>query len=294
MGKKRRKRVSCPNCSSKLRDDMNFCFNCGQENHIKRVSIKMLAADFTSTYFSVDSKLLQSLKYLLLKPSFLSLEYLNGKIEAYLRPIRLYVFISFSFFLLWGVVSSNDLTKGLTFKNDGKDVSIEEVREELNKPKDTNDAIQTDFSGTESFLDGKLERIFSDEKEMNSFVVFAKSKSPILFFFLIPLFAFLLFLFFYKKEYYFVDHLVFALHLQSFLFVMLIVSTIIDWVFKIDTAPLAVLGLLIYGFIAALRFYKRKWFTTFIRLSLTGIVYTFFGSIFFVVFFLLLVNYYVI
>ena len=95
MARKRRKRITCPNCDKQLKQEMNFCPNCGQENHIKRVSVSMLVSDFSSTYFSFDSKLFSSLKYLLTKPSFLSVEYLNGKIEAYLRPIRMYIFISF-------------------------------------------------------------------------------------------------------------------------------------------------------------------------------------------------------
>ena len=99
MSNNRRKRIYCPNCKSQLREHMNFCFDCGQENNIKRVSIKMLLNDFLSTYYTVNSKLLLTLKLLITKPSFLSIAYLSGRIEGYLRPIRLYVFVSFVFLI---------------------------------------------------------------------------------------------------------------------------------------------------------------------------------------------------
>ncbi|NQY27862.1 MAG: hypothetical protein HRT69_00150 [Flavobacteriaceae bacterium] len=40
MANNRRKRIYCPNCKSQLKTHMNFCFDCGQENNIKRVSLK--------------------------------------------------------------------------------------------------------------------------------------------------------------------------------------------------------------------------------------------------------------
>ncbi|PHS07189.1 MAG: hypothetical protein COA88_09185 [Kordia sp.] len=33
----RRKKFYCPNCKNQLKSQMNFCFDCGQENNIKRV-----------------------------------------------------------------------------------------------------------------------------------------------------------------------------------------------------------------------------------------------------------------
>ena len=166
MARKRRKRIVCPNCEQQLNDTMNYCFNCGQENHIKRVSVKMLLSDFSTTYFSFDSKLFSSLKYLLIKPSFLSLEYLNGKIEAYLRPIRMYVFISFVFFLLNSMLSTNSTYDGIKFTKDGEPVSSEFVQEEL-KTTDTDDIEKESFLEIDNnYFGGKLKRIFSDEKEI--------------------------------------------------------------------------------------------------------------------------------
>jgi hypothetical protein len=292
MARKRRKRVVCPNCEQQLNDTMNYCFNCGQENHIKRVSVKMLLSDFSSTYFSFDSKLFSSLKFLLSKPSFLSLEYLNGKIEAYLRPIRMYVFISFVFFLLNSMLSTNSTYDGIKFTKDGEAISSELVQEELKTTEPDDFEEDTFLELDHVFFEGKLKKIFSDDKEMKLFIVFLKSKLPILFFLLIPVLGLLFFTFFYKKKYYYVDHLVFALHLQSFMFVLLIINLIIDSVFKVDLLGIWSLLFLIYGFIAARRFYQLGKLNTFFRLSVVGLFHLFFSVIIFAVFFVILIKYY--
>ena len=292
MARKRRKRITCPNCDKQLKQEMNFCPNCGQENHIKRVSVSMLVSDFSSTYFSFDSKLFSSLKYLLTKPSFLSLEYLNGKIEAYLRPIRMYIFISFAFFLLNSITSTNNVFDAIDFTKDGKSISLEEVQDDIKSPKLQENENEKAIDAIDEFFDGKFTKIFSDKRELNSFMSFLISKLPILIFFLIPVFGGLLYLFFYKKKYYYVDHLVFALHIQSFFFVLLIVSTITEWIFKVELVGFAVLGVLIYGFIAARKFYERSKIGTLIRLSFVGFVLSILSLLSSVAFFFLLVKYY--
>ena len=292
MGRKRRKRIVCPNCEQQLNDQMNYCFNCGQENHIKRVSVKMLVSDFSSTYFSFDSKLFSSLKYLLIKPSFLSLEYLNGKIEAYLRPIRMYIFISFVFFLLNSMLSTNSTYYSIKFTNDNEPVSTEFVQEEL-KTTDVDDAEKKSFLEIDNKLfEGKLKKIFSDDKEIKLFIGFLKSKLPILFFLLIPVLGVLFFIFFYKKKYFYVDHLVFALHLQSFMFVLLIINLLIGSVFNVDLVDIGSLIFLVYGFIAARRFYRLGKLNTFFRMSIVGLCHLFFSLIISAVFFLILVKNY--
>lgn len=292
MARKRRKRIVCPNCEKQLKNDMNYCFNCGQENHIKRVSVKMLVSDFSSTYFSFDSKLLVSLKHLLFKPSFLSSEYLNGKIETYLRPIRIYVFISFVYFLLYGLLSTNESFEGINFTKDGEPVEVELIQEDLkaeNKIVTDEDAF---LEVDNSFFEGKLKKIFSDDKEIKLFIGVLKSKLPILFFLLIPVFGGLLFIFFYKKKYYYVDHLVFALHLQSFLFVLLTLNLIIESVFEIDSLAIVCLMFMIYGFIAARRFYNFSKLSIFFRLVLIGMFHMFFSMVIFLTFFFVILKYY--
>ena len=48
-----------------------------------------------------DSKFFSTLKYLFAKPGFLSLEFLKGRRASYLHPIRMYVFTSALFFVIF-------------------------------------------------------------------------------------------------------------------------------------------------------------------------------------------------
>ncbi len=92
MGKKRRKRVVCSNCNEQLKPEMNFCHQCGQENHIKRASIKILFQDFFATYFTFEAKLFKTLKVLLLQLAYLTKTYLVGKIASYVPPTIVFIY----------------------------------------------------------------------------------------------------------------------------------------------------------------------------------------------------------
>ena len=287
MARKRRKRIICPNCQSQLKEHMNYCFNCGQENHITRVSLKMLFRDFTATYFSFDSKLFKSLKYLLIRPSFLSTEYLEGRMQQYLTPVRLYVFISFVFFVLVGLKSSDTIDPVKV-----SDSVKNSVKEELNKEGlDEVYEYKSIFSDYKS-MEQKVGAVFGNKKEINSFIRYMESKLPILLFLLIPVLGMLLFLFFYKKDYYYIDHLVFALHLQSFCFVLLIVNATIDWIFGVGFEFIVALLFLIYGFIAARKYYKRKILGTLFRLGFVGMFHLIIGLFLLGTFFLILLEFY--
>lgn len=290
MARKRRKQIVCPNCEQKLKEHMNYCLNCGQENHIKRVSLKMIFNDFFATFFTFESKFFTTIGALVFKPAYLSNEFLKGKIEKYLRPIRLYFFISFAFFLLLKI--SPSLNKSLIdFKDDGKELSLKEVRENINKDKKEEAEIAFSFDNFGPFIEQKTSRIIGDERNYKMFVNSVIDKSPIFLFFLIPFFSGLLFLIFYKKKYYYVDHFVFALHLQSFYFTLLLLELIIDWVTGFDLIMFFLLVFLVYGFIAARKFYGLKKMTTFFRLCVVGFLYMLIGIFFASVFLIVMVGY---
>ncbi|MBY0482267.1 MAG: DUF3667 domain-containing protein [Chitinophagaceae bacterium] len=60
-----------------------------------------MATHFIYDITHFDGKFFSTLKYLLFKPAFLSKEYLKGRRTSYLHPIRMYVFTSAIFFLIF-------------------------------------------------------------------------------------------------------------------------------------------------------------------------------------------------
>jgi len=102
---------------------------------------------------------------------------------------------------------------------------------------------------------------------------------PRVLFLLLPLFALLLMVFYIRqrKDYYFVDHLIFSLNMHSFVFVVLIVAVGVSQI--LDTGwvafgALAATGL--YLLIAMKRFYAQSWLWTGIKFFSVACIYTLF------------------
>ena len=98
----------CLNCGTKLLD--SYCHHCGQKDLPRRQTLGELWINFISSFWSYEGKFFVTTRYLITKPGFLAMEYNAGRRERYFHPARMYVFISFVFFLLF--VSLPDDEKG--------------------------------------------------------------------------------------------------------------------------------------------------------------------------------------
>lgn len=94
-----RKEKDCLNCGTIVMG--RYCHVCGQENVVPKESFWHLVFHFFYDITHFDSKFFETVKDLLFKPGFLSREYMNGKRARYLHPIKMYVFTSAVFFLVF-------------------------------------------------------------------------------------------------------------------------------------------------------------------------------------------------
>jgi hypothetical protein len=94
-----RKEKNCLNCGTTVIG--KYCHVCGQENIEPKESVWHLLSHFFSDITHFDGKFFTSLKDLISKPGFLSREYMFGRRVKYLNPIRMYLFTSFIFFLVF-------------------------------------------------------------------------------------------------------------------------------------------------------------------------------------------------
>jgi hypothetical protein len=101
-----RKENDCLNCGAIVHG--RFCHVCGQENIPPKESFWHLVTHFMYDITHFDGKFFSTLKYLLFKPGFLSHEYLRGRRASYLHPIRMYVFTSAFFFLVFFSMNKQD------------------------------------------------------------------------------------------------------------------------------------------------------------------------------------------
>jgi hypothetical protein len=96
---KERKEKNCLNCNRLVKG--RFCHRCGQENIEPKESVWHLISHFFQDITHFDGKFFSSLKYLVTKPGFLSKQYMIGRRASYINPIRMYVFTSAIFFLIF-------------------------------------------------------------------------------------------------------------------------------------------------------------------------------------------------
>jgi len=94
-----RKEKDCLNCGTIVQG--KYCHACGQENIEPKESFWHMVTHFSYDITHFDSKFFETLKDLLFKPGFLSKEYMTGRRASYLHPVKMYVFTSALFFLLF-------------------------------------------------------------------------------------------------------------------------------------------------------------------------------------------------
>ncbi|MGZ5192201.1 MAG: DUF3667 domain-containing protein, partial [Flavisolibacter sp.] len=98
-----RKEKNCLNCGTTVQG--KYCHICGQENAEPKETFWGMVAHFFYDITHFDGKFFTTLKDLLFHPGFLSAEYMKGKRMSYLNPIRMYVFTSAIFFLVFFSIS---------------------------------------------------------------------------------------------------------------------------------------------------------------------------------------------
>lgn len=96
---KSRTEKNCLNCNAEVNG--RFCSVCGQENIEPKETFWQLISHFVYDLFHYDGKFLSTLKTLIFKPGLLTHEYVRGRRASYLHPIRLYIFISAVFFIIF-------------------------------------------------------------------------------------------------------------------------------------------------------------------------------------------------
>ena len=173
----------CNNCNQPLQGV--YCSNCGQKD-IQSLKFSHLFKEFVDHNLDIDSKLFVTLKYLIIKPWFLTIEYWKGKRARYTSPFKTYLIISFIYFLLVSISTEPENIRE-DFKSSAKkdDPSIE--------------------------LEQSIDRIFSspDNEKMGELLI------------ILPLFTIAFFLANRKKKSLFLSHhLIAAVNLNSAFFII--------------------------------------------------------------------------
>ncbi len=253
--------IQCPNCENFFDPDFKYCPYCGQENNPLDLRLKHIIGEFLSANFNLDSKLLRTLRLLIFQPAKLTQEYLAGKRQKYITPVRLYLIISLFYFLVLSLTPSNF---SINIKTTGKEVNQELTNTKLGK---------TIWEKITTLQTPRGKKLFWQKMQKNF--------SAAMFLF-IPLTALVLALLFPGQRYY-AEHLVLTLHLQSLIFIALTLLNIIFLVTKSDWITFVkLLTILILSFIWLKKFYHLTAAGTLWRMAsasaLIMIIYGFIAS----------------
>lgn len=104
-----RKEKNCLNCNVHVKG--RYCHRCGQENIEPKESVWDLIAHFFRDITHFDGKFFSTVTYLFKKPGFLSSEYMKGRRASYVNPVRMYIFTSAFFFLIFFSFTGVDKTQ---------------------------------------------------------------------------------------------------------------------------------------------------------------------------------------
>ena len=91
------KNKDCKNCNYKL--EKNYCSNCGQKD-MDILKFREILKEFFDDILDLDSRAYRTLKYLLFRPGFLTIEYWEGRRMKYISPFKLILITSFIFYIM--------------------------------------------------------------------------------------------------------------------------------------------------------------------------------------------------
>ena len=233
---------NCENCQFELEEKFNYCPNCSQKIAFSN-KLGELFSHFLSDYFTFDSKIGRSIIPLITQPGYLTQQFLSGKRERYIQPLRLFIFLSILFFLSLSL---------------SVDIRIDEFSETMNEPIVSN-----------GFGDAFWDRYFG-------------SLLPKLFFFLLPLFALMVALLYRKKRLNLLTHFLFALHFHSTVFLIGIIYEILSlgfarfelYFFNSILLFFSFAYLLYYLWKALMVVYSDDWKKTTLKMGILGVLYS--------------------
>lgn len=231
---------TCITCGTDLTGQ--YCSLCGEKklNPATDYSIRKFLEQTVDAFSHFDSKFLRSFKALLLKPGFLTAEFIRGKRTPYMKPVQIFIVASVLFYFVYpanatfysgiknmtyGNILHYDVTPRLEKKVRVDSVSMRQVMESVNNE--------------------------------------AAHKSKAFLFIIIPLLGLAYYLMFRKSISFLVPHVVFATHNLSFLILLFLAYISGALVFghqNIGDAELMPLAIIFafYIYIAIRRVYRQK------------------------------------
>jgi hypothetical protein len=240
----------CLNCGTEVAG--RFCQQCGQENAEVKESFFQLLIHFVEDLTHFDGKLWKTVKLLLFKPGSLTKLYIEGKRASYIHPIRMYIFVSAVFFLFMFTGEAPLKTEGAgSNANNSKDFATglqEGLKMDLDEDSVNYKTIaaynaaqkKLPESKRDNWLDALIkkkgieinEKYSGDNLKIGKALIekFENYFSRMLYISL-PIFAFFIWVLYRRnKNHFFVDHIIFSIHIYCAFYIILFITQIVSTV----------------------------------------------------------------
>jgi hypothetical protein len=128
--------------------------------------------------------------------------------------------------------------------------------------------------------------------DFNQFRNYLISKAPWIIFFMMPVFALLLKLIYFRRNFLYIDHLIFGFHLHSFLFLSGIIYLCVSKLSGIEIGNWILLLSMLYILFAFKNFYQQSYKKTIVKIFILEFLYSISALIFFLLsFFVIFIIY---
>ncbi|MEM6993020.1 MAG: DUF3667 domain-containing protein [Myxococcota bacterium] len=251
----------CLNCQAEVR--WAYCPKCGQRRGDYRRSLLGFVREFVAETLEIDGRVGRTLRLLLFRPGALTREFALGRRQRYVSPLRLYLFMSL---LLFGSVSLFGKVQSMGGPPSPPPAGAEVPGVEIDR---------TGLEGTflEDVTRARLAQLEAMPVEQAGAELFWSGieRLPLTMFLLLPVFALLLKLSMLGTGRYYVEHLVFAVHVHCFWF--LLVFAVFALGLLTDAAALLLFVIPGYTVFALQYAYDASWGATLARSVVLWFVY---------------------
>jgi hypothetical protein len=315
---KREKGTVCLNCGAAI-EGANYCHNCGQVNDTRRLTFWELIGESLSNFFAIDGRIFRTIAGVFIRPGAVAKDFSQGKRMKYMNPVRFY-FVASLLLITTIQFSRNSNIVNAKPNGDGIEQvkSMTEEERETARIKVIDEYLGNDGPGLLQKISGMTDLLVlypemseeeafeqfglsagfwnefafaqaekaaqfasNQEDNLESFNQFLISKLFWILFLFIPILGLLLKLIYFRRDFYYPEHIFFALYQQGLFFLL---SAIYNVIF--DNQVIYIIVLLLFGIHLALamrRFYNQSWPKTLLKFSLISLL----GLIAFSAFFIL-------
>lgn len=281
----------CENCGTPLTG--HYCAQCGQPAVDYRRSFGHVLRDVLDSFLNWDSKFFATIGLLLTRPWRLTNQFVTGRRVSYLHPLRLYLLVSILFFLAAKFGASQ---LHIDIPNESKPAAnlppeaqakLDDAMAKLpGKESKSLLRFDTDSPPTDPFgrwLDARAkEKLGEHGTKAGLFVVTLASNLPYMMMCAIPLFAFVLKVLYLRRHIFYIDHLVYALHIHTFTYLAIVLISLAGIAMQHWEPQRTVLVCWLLALIALAqilfsirRVYGQGWFKTIVKFLLGGLAYVF-------------------